>query len=123
MARTKTEKAARFNDVEFIRCELTDAHKQDLKSRVKAGYDGWDNLQSLIEDGYRVTVKYDTWSSSPACFIQQMAEDGDNQGCILSGRGRTVHGAILEALYKHFVVFDGVWPTASFKGQPIMWDD
>lgn len=123
MSKKTSGKAPRFNDVEFIQCELSDEQKKDLKSRKKEGFDAWQLLDGLCEQGYRVTVKYDNWSSSMACFIQPIDEEHENANRILSGRGRTAEGAVLELLYKHFFIFDGVWPIASFKGKPVMWDD
>lgn len=112
-----------YDNAEFIRCELNEEQKQDLRKMKKDGWDGWDTLSGLADEGYRISIKYDTYSSSISCFIQQMREDGDNSGLILTGRGRSAQGAVMEALYKHSVIFDGVWPVASFKGKPVMWDD
>jgi hypothetical protein len=120
----RDKKTARFNDVQFVRYELSKEQVADLKIRFADGQlDLDDTLNNAVEQGYRITLKYDTYSKSPACFLQQVDDDGDNAGMILSGRGRTARSAIIEAMYKHFIVFDGQWPSGDLKNHFPVWDD
>jgi len=115
-------KAPRFNDVEFVRYELDKAQKEDLKARVKKGFNPMDMLSELVEAGYRVSFKWDAYAGCPACFLNP-PDDSPNKGKCLTGRGRLAENAFVEAFYKHSVVFDGVWPNSEAPKGYTAWDD
>jgi len=93
---------------EFVRLELD--KEQVAAYRIwREDIDGWsDILQEMIEDGYKFTLRWDDYSSSPAAFAFP-SDDHDNRGYILSGRGGSVLKALTELLYKHSAVLRGVW--------------
>lgn len=70
---------------------------------------GW--IDRLLEDGYKLSVKYDDFTSAYACFIQPISERDGNAGFILTGRSRSGSMAILAGIYRHYVIFEAQWPV------------
>jgi len=108
-------------DSEFINRELTveeTAHYRVWRDEIDLVVASW---TELVEGGYRVNTKYDDYSSCCAAFIIP-DRDSDNSGYILTGRGGNAYRAVSEAIYKHFVVFRGVWASPS-KSESVHRDD
>ena len=105
-------------DSEFINLELT--VEQTTAYRIwredpEVVFDYWGKL---IEEGYRVNTKWDSYNDCCAAFIIPDA-DGDNGGFILTGRGGTPYRALSEALFKHVEVLRGEWSNSGSKrGRP-----
>jgi len=114
-ARRKARPLQRGDSV-FINRELS----KEETSEYRLWREDLDNVitrwTELIEEGYRVNTKYDDYSSSCAAFI--IPGDGmDNDGYILTGRGGNAYRAVSEALFKHAVIFEGVWSDIDFRPQ------
>jgi len=112
-ARRTARPVQRGNSV-FINRELS----KEETSEYRLWREDADNVitqwTELIEEGYRVNTKYDDYSSSCAAFI--IPGDGmDNDGYILTGRGGNAYRAVSEALFKHSVIFEGVWSDIDFR--------
>lgn len=104
----------------FVRLELT---KEELVTYRKWREDvpTWlDILDRMVQDGYKFTIRWDDYSTSPAVFIFP-SEDSDNRGFILSGRGGSVAKALSEALFKHSVLLEGDWSEG--RGGAAVHDD
>jgi len=109
-------KQAEFKRSEFINYDLT----QDDKTRFKAwlsskSFDPWDMLHKLIESGYTLSVKPDSYHDCVAAYISPVAEDNPNAGYILSGRSGSAPMAIFGALFRHLVLFESEWPTDTVR--------
>jgi len=114
--RAAVKSAARGNsDSEFINYELD----KEQTAAYREWRDDFENVLNivteLIEEGYRVTIKFDDYSSSCAVFLIPPAE-GENDGYILTGRGSTAYRALSEAMYKHSDVFRGTWSVGAKPG-------
>lgn len=107
----------------FVRYELTDEQKKDLRERVASGWDIFEVINLLIQAGYKISITWDDYTNSPACFFFPKEPTNPNFGAILSGRVRTAQGALYEAAYKHFYVFDTVWGRSTAKTDDQFWDD
>lgn len=98
----------RENTVDFVNYELS-AEETAVYRKWRddvAGLIG--HLDRMAQDGYKVSIKYDDYSESFACFV--FADDaGDNAGKCLTGRGGTTYRALAEALFKHVEIFGGDW--------------
>jgi len=70
-----------------------------------------DIIDRLTDDGYRITLKPDDYTGAYACFLQAISPDSDNAGFILTGRSHSSSMALLAAVYRHYVLFEGDWPT------------
>lgn len=68
-------------------------------------------LEKLCDNGYSISIKWDNFNECYACFLTQPKLDGSSQSVILTGRGRSAASAALGALFRHFHIFEGVWPV------------
>lgn len=114
--------APRFNDAQFVRYELSVEQKTHLKTEWAPAAEPNHLLTAFCEAGYKVMFKYDTFSSCYACFVQRVDGRAENEGLILTGRGSFPMSALLEAAYKHSVLFEGVWPVPMTRQQIEAWD-
>jgi len=96
------------SDLDFIRLELTAEEKTALRSWRSNAETLFETLDEMIEGGYRVTLKYDDYNKSAACFLFPDV-DSDNAGRCLTGRGSTVYNALSQAVFKHSVILRGEW--------------
>jgi len=110
-AKRSTRGAARPGDSEFINLELdkeATAHYRVWREDSDHVYDIW---TSLLEEGYRVNTKFDSYSNACSAFIIP-GDGGENSGYILTGRGGNAYRAVSEAIYKHEVLLSGSWGAA-----------
>jgi ornithine carbamoyltransferase len=119
----KPTKTAQRKENPFIRYELTKEETQALRAARVLNPDVWNEMGKLIEEGYKLTLTWDDYSNSPACWLFAKNERDPNFGAILSGRGRTIENAVFEVIYKHYVVFQRVWPRSQNKADDAFWDD
>jgi len=103
-------------DVQFINYDLTPEQKTTFKAWLGENYDkAFDMIQNVVDGGYNLSVKVDEKANGYAAFLTCQSEKSPNKGWILSGRGSHPLHAILGVLYRHAVLFDGVWPVDSVK--------
>jgi len=95
-------------DSEFINRELSEAEQTAYRKWRADGEAVLDALDEAVEGGYKISIKYDEYSSSPCCFLFPPT-GGDNEGRILTGRGGSSFRALAECLYKHTILFAGIW--------------
>lgn len=120
--RKTATKAPRFNDAQFVRYELSKEEKTRLKGEFAPTAEVGHIMHAFCEAGYKVTFKWDNYSNCYACFVQR-ADDGErNAGLILTGRGSLPLSALVEAAFKHGVLFDGDWPVPMTREQVEAWD-
>jgi len=93
----------------FVSVDLTVKQKADMKSRFTNSDEVFEWLFKMVEEGYKFTFKWDDWNNAHACFIYPGDEDMANGGYVLCGRGSTPRGALTGALYRHYIIFEGVW--------------
>jgi len=95
-------------DVTFVNRELS----KDETTAYRVWRESVDDVflmwDKAVDDGYKFTIKYDSFSSSVACYMFPPS-DGDNAGLALTGRGGSTYRACSEAIYKHYELFGGVW--------------
>lgn len=119
----KSPVAAENEKAEFINYELTAEDVRKLKGDLLPRFEAADALTKLVEEGYKVNFKYDEYSKSPAVYLIPATTTHRNAGRILTGRGRTAYGALVEVSYKHWVVFEGAWPDRKDKQSFALWED
>lgn len=96
------------SSLEFINCELSAEEIISYRKWRENGETVLALLDEACEDGYKVSIKYDDYSSAFACFLFP-PDDSDNVGYCLTGRAGTGYRALAEALYKHVVIFGKQW--------------
>jgi len=109
-------------DAEFINLELDADQRSEFKAfRVDVESIN-DALSEMVEDGYKITVRYDDRNECHAAFA--FAPDGhDNAGYILTGRAGTGLYAVAELLFKHAVVMGRNWPAYAARSRRTYSDD
>lgn len=92
----------RFNDARFVQYELDKDELAKCKAWNLDAEGAWDELLALCDDGYNVSIKRDTASSSYACFVSVRGDPAHpNANLILSGRGSTPQKCFKQAVFKH----------------------
>jgi len=109
VARSDLDRAGRFNGAQFVQYELDKIQEAACKAQVVTEADIFNSIMEMIDDGYKFTIKWDSYGECYACFIQAAVEGGPNSGSILTGRGSQPYKAVKQALYKHHVCLQGDW--------------
>ncbi len=83
--------------------------------------DIWSEVDRYTENGYRVSVSYDTMNKCIQASIVTNDPKNDNAGYIMTGRGSTAATAIAQAIYKDTYVAQGNW-KAFANSKAVDWD-
>lgn len=100
-------------DGKYIRYELSVDDKQRLREREWDSDRVFDQLHALVESGFKFSVGLQSDGSSYLASLYDRDEDSPTAGFTLTGRGRSFSNAVAALLYKHYDLFDGIWPTRS----------
>jgi len=119
----RTETAPRFNQSSFVQLELTDDQAKQLKATVVTAEQIFEEMERMIDDGYKFSVKYDSYGDCIGAWCQAPAEGHENSGCILTGRGSSAYKALKQLLYKHNVLLVGSWRGHTETRRPTVLDD
>jgi hypothetical protein len=77
-----------------------------------SGKDVWDNeVPSLVEDGYKVSVSHDSYHSTCIGTIYCPIAGHENAGWCLTARHSDPGTAIYRVVFLHFIVLEGNWNT------------
>lgn len=93
----------------FVQRELSKAELAKQKAWDITPSDLLDLVTKAAEAGYKLSVRYDTFSKCQAAWLIAPEDDSPNSGRILSGRGSTAQSALKQLLFKHMVLLDGDW--------------
>jgi len=114
--RGKTRSTA-GSDIEFVNRELS-SEETDHYREWRADLDNLtDEMDRMLQNGYKISVKFDDYSDSYAAFLFPPIGD-DNEGKCLTGRGGNSYRALSEAVYKHVVIFGGNWAVTGRSVRP-----
>lgn len=112
-------KSSSYEGAEFINRELTEEERIACKGWEFSDSDAWYWLQKLSDDWYKITFRFDEYNNCSACWLLPDKLDKENSGLILTGRGSSPMKALKQAVYKHTVLFDGIWPRGiDERGKP-----
>jgi len=104
----------------FVNYDLSEDDKKSFKAWAHENIDNLlDFIEKVVEAGYGVSVKWDVRGQCYASFLTCNRENDPNKGWILSGRGSTAFSAIMGALFRHLVLFDGIWPIDEAQTFPM----
>jgi len=96
----------------FINLELVQEEKTALTS-FSSSMDELDSYwERMLSDGYKLTVKYDSYTSCYAAFAFP-DDSSSHSGYILTGRGGHPSRAVRQLLFKHFVILEEDWLGAA----------
>lgn len=102
-------------DSEFVNYELDKEQTDEYRVWRQDQELVYSILTEMLEGGYRVSLKFDTYSSSCAAFIIP-DNDSENYGLLLTGRGGNPYRALSEAVFKHEIVFGRTWHVTAKPG-------
>lgn len=108
------------NGVLFINYDLTDDMRKSYKMwRDKNADKLEDMLDAALEAGYQVSVKVDTYNQCIGSFLIARDTKTQNDGYILTGRSSTAVGALFGVFYRHYVLFEQLWPVNNRRANPL----
>lgn len=104
-----------FRQYEFVNMRLDKSEKAQYQAYVSSSSDElWDDLRTLIQAGYKLSVSY---SSDTDCYIASLTcnANGDpNDGKVLVSRSNDFTEAVLLGVYKTTVLCkDNIWPDSA----------
>ncbi len=109
-----------FKPAEFVNYDLTDDDKTRFKAWYSAkSFDGWALIDKLLSAGYALSIKPDDYHECVACFISPVSDKNPNYGAILTGRGRSSTMAVLGSLFRHYILFEELWPERHENRSPL----
>lgn len=109
-------KQAEFKRSEFINYDLTQDDKARFKEWIGSkSFQPWDIIDKLLDSGYTLSVKPDSYHDCYAAYIQPISEDNPNFGYIVSGRSGSSTMAIFGALFRHLVLWQCEWPSDTVR--------
>jgi len=101
------KKPIKKSTVQWVDISLSVAESKAMKDMYADGQKLSDDLEKLIDSGYKVTLSADTYNDAFACFIIPKDESNANFGMILTARGSDIWKAARGALFRHYVLFQG----------------
>lgn len=95
---------------EFIDPGLDAGQKVLLKSAPFDGQTADDSMARVMDQDYKLTVRWDDKSNAYAAWLIPTTDDHENAGSILCGRGSSPLKAVKQVLFKHHNFFSaGFW--------------
>lgn len=67
-------------------------------------------LEEMLATGYRVSFFYDAKNDAAQCSVTCADPKSVNAGWTMTSRGPTWWDALSVAVFKHFILCEGVWP-------------
>jgi hypothetical protein len=122
-AQPRGAKAERWNDAQFVQLELTDEQAKQLKATQVSADEIFAQMEKMIDDGYKFTIKYDAYGDCAGVWCQAATDECANSGYILTGRGSSALKALKQLLYKHFVLLEGSWAAHARRANSAVLDD
>jgi len=119
----RKEKAARFGDAKFIQYELDAEQQKACKAWEADEALVFSMVEEMISDGYKFTIKYDTYGDCYGCFVFAADDHATNGGTILTGRGNSAWKSVKQALWKHHVALSGDWSAYAERQGRALLDD
>lgn len=119
----RKERSGGYGEQLFCKLDLSREDKSKCKAWVNNDdIQPWDLFNSMVDDGYKLSFKYDTYNECKSVFAMTDDAESPNYGLILVGRGGSAYSALVELLYKHIVMCDAHWPDPSERSAFEDWD-
>lgn len=108
------------NGILFINYDLSDADRVNLKKWKATNEDRLeDMINNAIDGGFQISLKRDTFNDCIGAYLIAKETKTENDGYILCGRSSTAIGALFGVFYRHYAVFEGVWPVNNRRANPL----
>lgn len=104
------------NGTLFINYDLDDATRKQFKVwRDKYLETLPDMLDRVVEAGYQVSLKRDAYNDCMGAFLIAKETKTENDGFILTGRGSSTVSALMGVFFRHYAIFEQVWPVHNHR--------
>lgn len=104
--------------MQFVNYDLTKGDKDTLKKADPQPDDVFRTLAALAKEGYKISISWDDYSDCVQCFLIGAKPAVANHNFILTSRASSLFKALASLVYKHSVVFDGVWHDRALMDRP-----
>ena len=95
----------------FVELRPNDIQKAELTDLARRSDDLMSLIDEAIDNGFKISIRHDEYSGGVCAWALPPTADKDKEGLILSGRARTVWGALATLMYTHAVAFRETWPV------------
>ena len=104
MAKKKTGSKVEFGNIVWVIDNLDTKQLKDHDAKPATSEEIFHKINEMIEDSFKVSMKYDNYSKS--MLVTAICDDADatNAGLAISARGDDIQDAASIMLYKYFVV-------------------
>lgn len=99
----------------FVQLELVEADKPAVRALRDDPERLADNVYGMVDDGYKLSISYDTGNDSYVFSATGKREAGRNAGLTLTGRGGAIVSAMAALWYKHDTLLQRDWSNAATK--------
>lgn len=99
-----------FGGFRFIRIELTETERDELRSVLEDGSTLPFDLDNLVRDGYTLKISCSDGDATVLASLSQCYRDHQNAGLVLTARGRNTATALSVLSYKlHTLIREDPW--------------
>lgn len=102
----------------FVRCELTEIHKEDLRANPYSMMQIAEWLNSAAIMGSKLSLTYDGGNSTYIVSLTDRNPDSENAGLTVTGRGNGFVNAVQSLMYKvEVIMHDKPWRQFEAEGK------
>jgi len=105
----------------FVRYRLTEAEIAQARNACLELGDLAAVIEQFIEEGYKFSASKDTYGGGIQTFLTPQKSDNANWGWSLTSRAPDVRLAVGMLAFKHYTLFDGVWPQEAPANKGETW--
>lgn len=117
-SKRNSPKQERAEWVGFVRCELTEIHKEDLRANPYTPMQLIEFLSTRVINGDKVSLSYDEGNSVTIASLTDRTPDSENAGLTITGRGRSPFEALQALTYKVAVILaDKPWREYEYESR------
>lgn len=107
----------------FIRCDLSEQDKADVRDWPMWENDADGLLKQLVDGGHTISLKPDGQNGGYAAYCVPTPTNKAHEGMALAGRGSTPIKALRQLCYKQFVLLKGIWGDRPNKDTAFDYED
>lgn len=108
----KSKAPTGFPQTRWVKCDLSEDQKNDLKQREISDTDTMGAVQGMLSEGFKVSISYDERSDCFGAYATAPKEAFGSGTVCLSARAPLLAQALSVLLYKHFEVLREDWRQA-----------
>lgn len=100
---------SKWSEITYIRCDLDDALKVNLKDWLKGKHDWFGYIEKEVDSGLRFGAHHDSYNSCFEARLTALAKSVGVNTLVLQGRGPDLMSAMQALFFKHYVVLECQW--------------